>query len=240
MTRWIGGDSKGNGNDQYTKVLLHLDGNLNDTNFGGSSHTWSTVASATTSDTAKFGSNAAGFPNTPTLPANCHTTAANTDFNLGSSDFTIDFWMRTDVTLLGQAPTAGQRGGSDFSWFTYAGPAVGGMLVGGTVSKSTGGTAFVESGGFSGGSSYHHVALVRHGTSLMISADGVFGTPATLSDPITASTGNLSIGRAGSLATGNGWNGAIDEFRLTVGLARWTSNFTPPTIPYSRFIGSSI
>jgi len=42
----------------------------------------------------------------------------------------------------------------------------------------------------------------------------------------------IAIGRTGDHPSGyvNGW---LDEFRISKGIARWTSNFTPPTAPYS-------
>jgi hypothetical protein len=48
------------------------------------------------------------------------------------------------------------------------------------------------------------------------------------------STGLLRVGSrdpaTGSPLYFNGW---IDEVRISKGIARWTSNFTPPTAPYS-------
>jgi hypothetical protein len=32
----------------------------------------------------------------------------------------------------------------------------------------------------------------------------------------------------------NYFNGWIDEVRISKGIARWTSNFTPPTQPYDK------
>jgi hypothetical protein len=37
---------------------------------------------------------------------------------------------------------------------------------------------------------------------------------------------------ASSPASRVDFNGWLDEFRISKGIARWTSNFTPPTAPY--------
>lgn len=43
----------------------------------------------------------------------------------------------------------------------------------------------------------------------------------------------LYIGRSNYTADPN-YSGAIDEFRISDGIARWTENFTPPTKPYTH------
>jgi hypothetical protein len=40
------------------------------------------------------------------------------------------------------------------------------------------------------------------------------------------------IGADGNSPTANRLNGYVDDYRITKGVARYTSNFTPPTAPF--------
>ena len=74
---------------------------------------------------------------------------------------------------------------------------------------------------------WYHIALVRNGSTFTPYINGVAGTATTSSATLASSTLPFSIG-----AVGNGqspFNGYIDDFRITRGLARYTANFTPPT-----------
>lgn len=71
---------------------------------------------------------------------------------------------------------------------------------------------------------WHHVAYVREGSSHFLFVDGVSvgsGTPAF------TSTTTYSIGGSGSSQVNY-----IDELRITKGVARYTTNFTPPVAPF--------
>jgi hypothetical protein len=75
-----------------------------------------------------------------------------------------------------------------------------------------------------------HIALVRNGSTFTPYINGVAGTTTTSSATLTTSTLPFVIG-----ATGVGtspFNGYIDDFRMTRGYARYTSNFTPPTTAF--------
>lgn len=88
----------------------------------------------------------------------------------------------------------------------------------------------------------HHIALVRTGSTITLYVDGV----AAATGPVTgnpmgcvgvytigAFPGPCAINFGGIKVFNTAFSScALDEFRYTVGLARYTSNFTPPTQPF--------
>jgi hypothetical protein len=82
-----------------------------------------------------------------------------------------------------------------------------------------------------------HIAVTRSGNTIYIFKDGELttGYSTTLNNFYTSAVENLYIG--GYADNIGGWvielDGWIDEFRLSKGIARWTSNFTPPTEEYT-------
>jgi hypothetical protein len=82
---------------------------------------------------------------------------------------------------------------------------------------------------------WHHVALVRNGSSIDGYLDGTKGTTRTFSGTIGTPTNSPYLG---SNRGGGFWfDGYIDDFRITIGLARYTSSFTPPTTAYLTSAG---
>ena len=73
-----------------------------------------------------------------------------------------------------------------------------------------------------------HVAVSRYGTTLRVFANGIQVGSATNSDNLTASI--LSVG--GNNDGSEAFNGYINDLRITKGIARYTSNFTPPTTAF--------
>lgn len=74
---------------------------------------------------------------------------------------------------------------------------------------------------------WHHVAFVRSGTTLTPYVDGVAGTAGTSSNAWDFSDGGTAIGDYNGSWNGS-FNGYLDDLRVTKGVARYTSNFTPP------------
>ncbi len=152
--------------------------------------------------------------------------------NLNSGDFTVEFWIRFNT--VGTAYIIENYNGSN-GW-------------GIALWSGGGGTNYLDGFwhdgswkyiqyGVGGSSQYttpsadtwYHVAFVRDGNDWALYLNGTAeGTRTGLSGSITSSSnGSLDIGRR--FSDTYFVDGYIDDLRITKGLARYTSNFTPPT-----------
>ena len=215
------------GYDSYTKSLLHLDNNLTDL----SDKTWANTASTPFTATAKFGSHAIDF----TAGSDYIDTADSADWTVGAGDFTVDFWMYPTTNnisgwICGQMKSDGAT--TSGSW---------NVIFNGTTNKLafriiSGSTIYsAEKASAYSTNSWQHVAGVRDGNTLRLF---IAGTQQATAD-VTGVTSNdsaykLAIGRAGEYAGLYAQYLYLDEWRFSKGIARWTSNFTPPTVAYSR------
>ena len=152
--------------------------------------------------------------------------------NLNSGDFTVEFWIRFNTIGTpyiiqnyngsngwGVAVWSGGGGTNYFDGFWYSGGwkyiqyDVGGSSQYTTASADT----------------WYHVAFVRDGNDWSLYLNG------TLEGTRTGLSGSITSSSLGSLEIGRKYNdtyyvdGYIDDLRITKGLARYTSNFTPPT-----------
>jgi hypothetical protein len=77
---------------------------------------------------------------------------------------------------------------------------------------------------------WYHVALVRNGSNMLSFLNGVLANTQTIS--ITSKDAGTTFNIGTNNDTGNYFNGYIDEVRITKGIARYTSNFTPQTTAF--------
>ena len=222
--------------DANTSLLLHMDGPDSSQNFiDGDTSTYFpktvTAFGDAQIDTAqfKFGDASDLFDGT----GDYLTTPDSLEWDLGTGDFTIECWVRLNAA--GSFVVAGQEDAATSFW---------GMIIGTTAigfASITGGAWDVN---FSSGLSlstgtWYHIAVTRNGTDVNgwhLFVDGVEQTKTlnigAYTGGVFAGTGTLNIGyNDGKLA--NAFNGHIDEFRFSKGIARWTSGFTPPAAPYT-------
>lgn len=226
--------SGSNGNDAFTKILLHMDGadastTFTDSNAGGSAHTWTAAGNAQIDTAIKQLGTAAGlFDGT----GDFITTPDHADFTLGAGDFTVDFWFNRAGGdglarfICGQGDSGGTTASRSIMVVLNATNTIQAAVIEGGVQTSvTSTTTFMATG-------WHHVAFVRTGNVLKLFIDGVQeGGDVAFTGTVNNSTNAFGIGCLGELTT-LAFNGSIDEFRLST-IARWTSNFTPPTAAYS-------
>jgi len=212
-------------------ALLHFDGINGSTVFtDANGHAVSASGSAAL-ETAqvKFGS-AALAPGTGFASISNPTG----DLDVGSNDFTVETWgyltsvLSTDSTLAAHVPAATVSAGA-FQIKIQGNTANAGFSFGDSTALWTFDTyssTAVTTG------SWHHFALVRHGSTFTLYVDGNSVLSTTSTTPIIALSDPLNVGGY-SAALPISFNGYIDDFRFTNGVALYTANFTPPPAPES-------
>ena len=214
--------------DKDVSIMLHMNGADASTTFTDeTSKTW-TVSGDSQIDTAqsKFGGASGLFDGT----GDYISTPDHDNFNVGSGDFTIDFWIRFNGALPGSSYPFGQTDSPVTDGFCFCQQSNTDMNFIYTTNGSdqttigTGNDSLV-----SGGNTWQYIAFVRSGSTFTIYVDGVAETTADFTGlTLRNSSRDFVIGKAGDGAGNiNGW---IDEFRFIKGRALYTAAFTPPTM----------
>ena len=215
--------------DAYTKSLLHMDGANDSTSIiDVSGKAWTAYGDAKLKTAQhKFGSSSCYFDGA----GDYINTPDHADFYTAGGNFTIDFWLYT------ASGTFARICGQGNSVSDYAGSAnfitiMSSNSVRVTIPQAASYIHALSPTITINDSVWHHVAMIRNGNNLYCAVDGTLGG-ATDVTGITALDGAypFTLGRWGDWAS-DYFNGYIDEFRFSKGIARWTVNFTPPARPY--------
>lgn len=202
--------------------------------------TFSGGATATTA-VFKYGSSSFSFDGTGGIETP-HATA----LNVGSGDFCLEAWVRpaaglaisSDATLISKYTNLGYsylvffyRSAATFDYF---------LFFDYTANNSTRLSFAVNIDAYYIPSVFTHYAISRQGTSLRFFANGNLVSTQTIgTTTIFAGTAPLRIatGVAAASPTGDrlGFNGQLDDIRITVGAARYTAAFTPPQLQLPNF-----
>jgi len=214
------------GNDSYTKLLLHMD----DTGLSDSSyvnHTTTKNGNAARSSTqSKFGGYSAYFDGA----GDYITVQDSVDWAFGTGDFTIDCWIRP-TSMVGTTCMVEHYQDNENRWgFELDNNNLGFYVRDGDVTT----VACYGLHGITADGTWHHVAITRDGNDWRVFVDGTqVGSTVSDSSPVPNVSGDLLIGcRKWSGTPNYFYPGYIDELRITKGDARWTSNFTPATSRY--------
>lgn len=214
-------------------LLLHCDGTNGSTAFPDSSlvnNIMTAGGNANVSTAApEFGTGSysagSGFGNGLTTPM---ITNGPLDLNNGG-DFTVEGWVNSLSTNSFTQGIIGSCVSGVSGWYVYfVNPAA-------TITAQV----FIGGSGFSTSSNvvtkdvWNHFAFVRSGTTYTMYVNGVAG-PSTFTQAgaLGAPNTNMSIGSITGITSISCDN--IDELRITKGVARYTSNFTPPTAPFDN------
>ena len=224
------------GDDQFTKVtaLFNFDGSDGDTTTSGldasnKNLTLSYSSGDQLSNTQKK------FGATSLYVADNVTVSSSDGFNFGTGDFTIEGWYYltqfNNQFLYDQWASSSTGAGNNQIYVK--------SNEGGAIRVYYDGSGkFTTTGGFSL-NTWTHLAVVRYSNTIKVYFNGTAdGTTQSYSGQY-GKTGDLYIGDQHA-----GGGGApqmyVDDFRVTKGLARYTSNFTAPTTAHLTSAGDSL
>lgn len=198
-------------------LLLHMDGSNGSTTFTDRSSYARTVTRSgnTQISTAqsKFGGASALFDGS----GDFLNFADATELEM-TGDFTVECFVYPTVTL--DQIIAGHSI-QNVQLFRINGGAVGSLAF-----FLNGTQVFSNTAAGITANQWKHLAISRSGSTTRMFVDGVQKGSSN-----TSWTGSFKINRIGGAFTFD-FQGNLDEFRITKGVARYTTNFTPPTAPF--------
>jgi hypothetical protein len=218
--------------DKYTKSLLHFDGANGSTVFHDDKCRYWTAHGGAQLSTAqyKFGASAIYFDGV----GDYVSTPNSADFDLGTGDWTIDFWARRigDLDNYNGWISAAESGQTGWTICSGTGATINKVRL---VSKASGSwVADIESSSALVDLTWTHVAVVRYGNTVTLYLDGVSkGTVDATGYTYNSAGTGMVLGRRFTDEDDHYLKGRIDELRISKGIARWTAAFTPPTAAYN-------
>jgi len=216
--------------DAYSVLLMHMNGEDGSTTLTDEAgHTVTPYGAEIDTDQSKFGGASCLFAGDDYA-----VISDSNDFDFGTGDFTIDFWVRfsaldTNSREIMQRLDADNPGGLNRMDLIMASNTL-------QFTAYTDGTqiASVSRSITISASNWYHVAIVGYSGQFLLFLGGVKqGASADRVNPGSMPySGNVYLGK--NQQFGVYWlAGWIDELRISKGIARWTTDFTPPTVAYN-------
>ena len=183
-----------------------------------------TVGNAQISTTqSKFGGASMYFDGT----GDWLTSPATVNTSFGTGNFTVECWIYSTVNQNNNLIVSNRVTAVDTAWsLEFYNNGTGNNIL----NWHSGTTVIMYASTAANTSTWNHVAVVRSGTTTKIYLNGTEVASATDSRNYSY-VGPVQVGYealAGTSAIGY-YNGYIDDLRITKGIARYTSNFTPQT-----------
>jgi hypothetical protein len=183
-------------------------------------------ASIDTNESPPFGTGAGKF-----VAANSQYLSIpnSTDFNFGSNDFTIDFWIKFNSLSSSYPILIGQNDathtGNDLVMHVVSGSTYSLYWQDQTLGQVVSGTTTIVTG------TWYHMAVVRNGNTWAIYVNGSSIATANNSGSTTSLSIPFIVGA--NLYSNIYVDGWFKEVRVSNGVARWTSNFPSPDAEYT-------
>lgn len=214
--------------------LAGFDNNANNESTGTSALTL-VGSSSYSSAVVKYGTHSVNL--TDSANSNYYTMSNDSNFVMGTGDFTIETWIQvpTQFTVSGNVAILGFN--MNINESTYKPIA---FLLS-RINSTTYTTSYYDYNAFNSnsgnymsfGSNWYHIAVCRAGGVIYLSNNGnvqskTYSTRSIDSNHVT----DVRIKDDGYRENRVGLY--FDEFRVTKGVARYTANYTPPTAKFPR------
>lgn len=208
----------GLGDSAYSSVslLLHGEGSNSSTTITDNSTSPKTItvtggAQISTAQ-SKFGSSSIYLPASSTI-----TTPSSSDFAFGTGDFTVEFWWYVTTLPTSEARLVNFGGpANQFLNLTYGYESNTFTIVNESVAHVLNTSQSVSL------NQWHHISYTRASNTLYLFFNGALLGSTNVGG---VSTPNTSV----TFSPGPGGSSYFDEIRITKGVARYTSAFSPPT-----------
>ena len=249
MSNW---EAPGNGHytvDSYTKLLIQSDTTDGSTTFTDSSSEGATITNSGAAHVTaqnKIGTSSIYFDAGDFL-----TIPGDGELSFGTKAFTIDYWMKHNTgsgkRVIGQGGGTGTGTETQGQWFIRETTHTGSSVYAPFASVSYGGDS--EIGAWTdiamNDGDWHHIVLTKGDNEIspacvQMAVDGLFKggfgnvlTTGGRTVPEDARWRDVDFGTdqalwhiGGCNFNSEDWSGWLDEIRVSVGIQRWTSNFT--------------
>ena len=217
-----------------TKLLLHFEDDTDSSNYHNTLTFGGTQDGNYSLTISKFGY---GYASGWTNDQRCILIPSQ-NIVFGANDFTIDWWQ----------DNTNEIGAIFCSKYADNASSIGGLMIGygdGLVYASSGtgswnlvnGVKMIEKT-----SEWTHWAIVRSGTTLTSYKNGTQYAQTTINGAIGQYPDDMVMFgyyKGSNDSNVDSSNTKIDEFRIVIGEAVWTSDFTPPNHPYNTPIGET-
>ena len=165
----------------------------------------------------KFGTGSLAFDGT----GDYLDVPSTVNLSFGTGDFTIEFWIKTSSTGFNIMNPSSATGSGYWGLLVQSSDLRWNSAYNVTNLFAVSATSILDN-------NWHHVAIARSSGTTKVFYDGVSQTS-------QADSTNYSGVAAWRIGSGNvaALNGYIDDLRITKGVARYTTTFTPPTAAFA-------
>lgn len=154
--------------------------------------------------------------------------------NLGTSRYTIDFWVYPTAITSSERNLLNKNAASTYGYtFRITAANKFALYTDNTTNNITGTTTITPN-------QWYHVAATYDGTTTRLFVNGVLEASIATWSTISNDTTSLVIGIRQSDMTSFPYAGYLSDIRIIKGLALYTSNFIPPVVPQRSIRGTTL